>query len=94
MFECGLLQRVQTGAMTPETALKKIAAARKRVAKVRRLLLALGEPDEKRALIQRYTRAMSAPADLSAGGDAASLTGKLLLAYDDLMRTLQRDFLK
>ena len=47
--------------------LEKIAAARKRVAKVRRLLLALGEPDEKRALIQRYARAMSAPADLSAG---------------------------
>jgi hypothetical protein len=93
-FECGLLKRVQAGAMSPETALKKIAAAKKRVAKVERLLLALGESDEKRALIQRYTRAMSAPTDLSAGKDAASLSGKLLLAYDELMRALQRDFLE
>jgi Fe-S-cluster containining protein len=93
-FECGLLKRVQAGEMPPEMALKKISAAKRRIAKVRRLLPAPGQLEEKLALVQRYTQAMSTPINLAEGLTSGSLRGKLLLAYDDLMQTLRRDFLE
>jgi len=37
---------------------------------------------------------MSAPVDLSASENDSELRGKLMLAVNDLMRMLQRDFLK
>jgi Fe-S-cluster containining protein len=93
-FECGLLKRVQAGEMKVDDALKWIAAAQKLVANVQRLLRRLGDKDESLALTKRYARMMAAPIELSAGVGDAKQRGKLLLAVNDLMRVLQRDFLK
>jgi Fe-S-cluster containining protein len=93
-FECGLLKRVQAGELGADAALKTIAEAQRLAEKVRRLLRQLGQKDERLALTHRYKQIMSAPIDLSAGEDAAGLRGELMLAVNDLMQTLQRDFLK
>jgi hypothetical protein len=37
---------------------------------------------------------MSAPVDLSASENSSELRGELMLAVNDLMQRLQRDFLK
>ncbi len=91
-FECGLLKKTAAGEMTAEAALRKILFAKKRAAKVRNLLHSLGQRDENAALTRRYSEAMRAPMDLSniASADAR---GELMLAMDDLMTVLQRDFL-
>jgi Fe-S-cluster containining protein len=91
-FECGLLKRVDAGEMTSGAALKKISEAKILAGKVRRLLRSLGQNDERLALTKRYSQAMSAPVDLSA--DDSELRGDLMLAVNDLMQALQRDFLK
>jgi hypothetical protein len=93
-FECGLLKRVQAGGMATEAALEKITEARRLAETVRQLLGKLGDQDERRTLTRRYARVMRQPVDLSGGGDAVELRGKLMLAVNDLMQTLQRDFLK
>ena len=93
-FECGLLKRVQSGAMSAPAALKCIADAKKLVDKVRRLLRRLGNKDEQLALTKRYSRVMSQPIDLSADEDSGEARGELMLAVNDLMQLLQRDFLK
>ena len=93
-FECGLLKRVQTGAMPAPAALKRIAAATKLAEKVRRLLRRLGDSDEQLALTKRYSRVMSQPIDLAAGEEAGEARGELMLAVNDLMHVLQREFLK
>jgi Fe-S-cluster containining protein len=93
-FECCLLKRVQSGTMPAPAALKRIAAAKKLVEKVRQLLRRLGDNDERMALIKRYSRMMAQPIDLSADEDIGEARGELMLAVNDLMRTLQRDFLK
>jgi len=94
MFECGLLKRVQSGEMTATDALKRIADAKKLAEKVRRLLRHLGDRDEPLALTKRYSRVMSQPIDLAAGEDAGEARGELMLAVNDLMHALQREFLK
>jgi Fe-S-cluster containining protein len=91
-FECGLLQRLEQGETTKLEALQKIAAAKARAGQVRELLRLNGQPDESVAMTHRYQAAMSAPVDLSEG-DGSELRGKLMLAVNDLMRVLQRDFL-
>jgi Fe-S-cluster containining protein len=93
-FECGLLKRVQSGAMTAPAALKHIADAKKLVEKVRRVLHRLGDDDEQLALTKRYRRMMAKPIDLSAGKDNGAARGELMLAVNDLMIDLQHDFLK
>jgi Fe-S-cluster containining protein len=93
-FECGLLKRVQSGAMTAPAALKRIADSKRRVEKVRRLLRRLGDNDEKLALTRRYSRMMIQPIDLSSGEDFGEVRGELMQAVDDLMHILQREFLK
>ena len=93
-FECGLLKRVQAGGMETEAALEKITGALRLAETVRQLLGKLGDQDERRTLTRRYARVMRQPVDLSGGGDAVELRGKLMLAVNDLMQTLQRDFLK
>ncbi len=92
LFECGLLKKVEAGKMTPDAALKKIADARKHAETVRGLLRLLGQRDERMALTHRYAEAMSAPVDLS-DADNTDLHGELMLAVNDLMQLLQRDFL-
>ena len=93
-FECGLLKRVQSGEVPQSAALKSIAAAKKLVEKVRQLLRRLGDNDEQLALTKRYSRVMSQPIDLSADEDAGETRGELMLAVNDLMHVVQRDFLQ
>ncbi len=92
-FECGLLKRVQAGEMTASAALKKISVARKQAEKVRALLRQTGHNDEEAALTHRYAAAMSAPLDLSDERSSEN-RGELMLAVNDLMQALQRDFLR
>jgi Fe-S-cluster containining protein len=93
LFECGLLKRVASGAMTAGAALKKIAEAKARAEKVRGLLRQSGRQAETMALTHRYTEAMSAPVDLAVEG-AADRRGELMLAVNDLMQLLEREFLQ
>ena len=92
LFECGLLKKVEADEMTANVALKKISEAKKRVEKVRGLLRQSGQRDEQMALTHRYAEAMSAPIDLSDDTDAER-RGELMLAVNDLMTLLERDFL-
>jgi len=92
-FECGLLKRVATGELTAGAALKKIAQARAKREKVRELLRQSGQREEQTALTHRYAEVMSAPVDLSVAGEADQ-RGELMLAVNDLMQMLERDFLR
>jgi len=92
-FECGILKKVEADEMTVDTALKKISEAKKRAEKVRELLRSLGQREEQMALTHRYAEAMSAPVDLSDETNAER-HGELMLAVNDLMSVLQREFLK
>src|ERR1700722_1656509 len=93
LFECGLLKRVEAKEMTAKAALRKITDAKKRAGKVRELLQSLGQGDGQKALTHRYSEAMSAPVDMSDENDA-ELRGELMLAVNDLMQMLQKDFLR
>lgn len=93
LFECGLLKRVESGEMAAKAALKKIAAAKQRAERVRTLLRLLGQHDERMAFTHRYAEAMSAPVDLS-DDQNAERHGELMMAVNDLMTVLQRDFLR
>lgn len=93
LFECGLLKRVQGGEMNAAAALRKISEAKRLAEKVRRLLRASGQRDEQMALAQRYAAAMQAPVDFSVEG-AADQRGELMLAVNELMQMLERDFLR
>jgi Fe-S-cluster containining protein len=93
-FECGLLKKVGADEMTAGAALKKISEAKKHAEKVRGLFRQLGQNDGRLAMTKRYAQAMSAPVDLSASESDSDLRGELMLAVNDLMRMLQRDFLK
>ena len=93
-FECGLLKRAQDGELDAEAALKTISKTKHQVEKVRVLLRQLGQNDERLAMTKRYQEAMSAPIDLSDHESNTERRGELMLAVDELMRELQRDFLK
>jgi hypothetical protein len=92
LFECGLLKRVGAGELGAGAALEKISEAKSLAKKVRDLLQSLGQPTEKLALTKCYTAAMGEPIDLA--GDSAERRGELMLAVNDLMHVVQRDFLK
>ncbi len=93
-FECGLLKRVQDNGQEADAALKIIAQTKRQVEKVRGLLRQLGQNDEHLAMTKRYAQAMSAPIDLSDHESGTERRGELMLGVDELMRLLQRDFLK
>lgn len=93
-FECGLLKRVQTGEMDVAIALRKIAEAQRLAERVRHWLRRLGDRNETLALTRRYAGVMRKPVDLSGPDEAVEGRGELMLAVNDLMHTLQRDFLK
>jgi Fe-S-cluster containining protein len=93
-FECGLLKRVQAGELPADAALKAIAQTKRQAQKVRGLLRQLGQKDEQLAMTKRYAATMSAPVDLSDHEADSERRGELMLAVDELMRRLQRDFLK
>jgi Fe-S-cluster containining protein len=92
LFECGLLKKVEAGEMNASAALKKISEAKALAKQVRDLLQSLGQPTEKLALTKCYTAAMGEPIDLA--GDSTEWRGELMLAVNDLMHVVQRNFLK
>jgi uncharacterized protein len=93
LFECGLLKKVEAGGLTPAAALKKISETKSRAEKIRGLLHSLGQRKERMALTHRYAEVMAQPMDLSKPEDADK-RGELMLAVNDLMIRLQRDFLR
>jgi Fe-S-cluster containining protein len=93
LFECGLLKRVEAGEMAATMALKKIATAKQQAERVRELLRSLGQREERMALTHRYAEAMSAPVEL-ADEAGTECHGELMLAVNDLMQRLERDFLR
>jgi uncharacterized protein len=92
-FECGLLKKVEANEMNASAALKKISQAKILAKKLRELLRSLGQSDEHLALTQRYKIVMNAPTELSNERNSKQ-RGELMLAVDDLMQTLQRNFLQ
>lgn len=92
-FDCGLLKKVDAGEITAGAALKKIAAAKQRSEQIRELLRQSGQLDGHMALTHRYAEVMAAPIDLTDDAEAER-RGELMLAVSDLMRLLQRDFLR
>lgn len=93
LFECGLLKRVGSGEMSANAALKKITSAKSQAEQVRGLLRSQGQQDERMALTHRYAGVMAAPVDFSKPGETEQ-RGELMLAVNDLMTQLQRDFLR
>jgi Fe-S-cluster containining protein len=93
LFECGLLKKVEANELTASAALKKISEAKPLAEKVRALLRLLGQNDERMALTHRYTEVMNTPLDFSDEA-GAERRGELMLAVNDLMMRLQRDFLR
>ena len=90
-FECGLLQRVSAGEITAAAALKTIAQAKRKVARVESLLQKLGEEDASPALTERYVAAMSAPVDL-ASNHGPDHQGQLMRQMGELMELLEAKF--
>ena len=90
-FECGLLQRVSAGKLTAAAALKTIAQAKRKVARVESLLQKLGEEDASPALTERYVAAMSAPVDL-ASNQGPDHQGQLMRHMGELMELLEAKF--
>jgi hypothetical protein len=93
-FECGLLKKVAADELSTGAALKKISSAKILAETVRGRLRSLGRHDERLALTKRYAQVMGAPVDLAAAADESELRGELMLAVNELMQMLQRDFLK
>lgn len=93
-FECHSLKQARSGQIGMDAALRRIRDARRTVDRVQVLLHACGAQDEDQPLSKRYQNAMSRPIDLSVGHDDAERRGELMLAVNDLMNCLHRDFLK
>jgi Fe-S-cluster containining protein len=92
-FDCHLLKQTQDGNITAALALKKIAAARERVAAVLALVRQLGQIDESIPLNRRYAAIMAEPIDMSADEAEIERRGELMLAVSRLVGSLERDFL-
>ncbi len=93
LFECGLLKRVTLNEISAGVALKKISEVKKLSGRVRELLRQSGQRDELMPLTHRYGEVMSAPMDFSDEA-GAERQGELMMAVNDLMTRLQRDFLR
>jgi Fe-S-cluster containining protein len=93
LFECGLLKRVKEGGMEAEAALHEIAAARRELDKIERLLEVMGQTDKTLALTHRYAAAMSAPVDLGEELNAEHY-GELMQEMGILMERFEREFLR
>lgn len=91
-FECGLLNRVNAGKLSPEAALKTIAETRRRADAVLQLVRELGNTDETQPLNRRYADIVAQPIDLSADEADLDRRGELMMAVARLMETLERDF--
>jgi Fe-S-cluster containining protein len=83
-FECVLLQNVQAGRTQTAEALRIIATARDRAEKVRRLLRALDDADERVALSARFRRTTTRLKAMDLTEETAEIYGQLTLAVHDL----------
>ena len=92
-FECRLLQRAQAGEISSAAALKAIAEVRRGADRVRELVRACGQLDERLPLNRRYSAVVSQPIDLAADDDQTERRSELTLAVHKLTRILERDFL-
>lgn len=93
-FDCHTLKQTRSRAITTRTALRRIREAQAEAERVRQLLRQVGQHDEGLALTDRYQLAMSQPLDLANDPDAADKRGELMMAVNDLMHRLHRDFLE
>jgi hypothetical protein len=89
-----LLKKVTAEKLSVSAALQKISGAKTLAEKVRGRLRSLGQNDERLALTKRYAEVMSAPIDLAAAENDSELRGELMLAVNELMQILRRDFLR
>ena len=83
-FECVLFKSVQAGRTQTAEALRIIATARDRAEKVRRLLRALGDTDERVALSLRFRRTTTRLNAMDLTDETAEVYGQLTLAVHDL----------
>ena len=91
-FDCRLLQRANAGELSPTSALRTIAVAKRRVEEVRHLLRELGDTDESVPLSRRYQRMVREPMDLSQPR-RCRLQERLMRAVGELAQVLEEKFL-
>ncbi len=92
-FECGVFRRVVSGDLALTGAQRKVRTAQRLAERVRGLLRRLGDNAEAVSLTKRYARVMSQPVDLADDPDLCDARGELMLAVNELMQVLHRDFL-
>lgn len=92
-FECRVLLRMSAGEIPASEALRVIRSMQRRVQRVNRLLLQLGQSDTELPLATRYSRLMRTPMDLQGDPDGAERRGQLMMEMHRLMMSVQRDFL-
>lgn len=88
LFVCGQLLSLESGATNEAAAMEKIREARKRTARVQKLLAAAGDGRENKSLRTRYAAAFTEPLDPA----TSVLRDELKAAMDDLEALLSADF--
>jgi len=83
-FECQLLQAAKAGRVTFPAAARRVTTAKRRANQVRRLLRALGDHDEQRALGERFHRTSERLEAGTADAAARALYADLSLAVHRL----------
>ena len=91
-FECLLLKSVKSGQTEPADASRVIRSALRRVKKVKRLLLQLGDADETLALSKRFRRVQRKLESSPLDKETAQTFGELTLAMHDLNVLLSERF--
>ena len=91
-FDCLLLQSVKAGSLDPNTALRVIRRAKKRVAEIRQLLVELGDAQEQKPLRTRFREVCRRLEGSSCGAGEAQVFGRLSLAVHNLNLLLAERF--
>lgn len=91
-FECLLLKRVNAGEVGMEVALRVVRGARRRLARVERILRAMGCEDSGSAVSVRFRRLARLVATTPQESRRVALFGDLTLAMHDLNQYLARNF--
>ena len=91
-FECALLKGVSAGRVSNSEALRTIRIARHRSAKVRRLLVELGDKDEEQPLSARFRRTRRRVESGPIDENTADAYARLSLAVHDLNLLLRDAF--
>jgi Fe-S-cluster containining protein len=91
-FECLVLKRFQEDRIPRAEALKIIQMGRDRAEKVRQLLRASGDHDEKLALARRFRRTTRRLQKLGMDKNTSSVYGDLTIAVHDLNHLLSEAF--